>query len=226
MAISISSRRLFKILITALVFGLTAQCAVPSVAGALTCFRVRSQYTAQDAVTAESSIQWRFCGQNSGRLSVYRDSDTTSIVEVTLGNSGEPVEALIRLHTGGNDRTMVQPASGNILLSNGHAVPYDFLEPEDSVSGPIAVKQTIAGTDFETHFTRQVERVTKDELAAWITTGTQLFEAIGADEPLVRIALYRDDTVAVEQVWRTGDAFWLFEKTPLRHSWRLDPLEE
>ena len=191
--------------------GLTLLLSVTAAAGAAqSSFTVRSQYQSPIADTWNQTIDWTFSWETATQLTVSRPSDQNPMIRMQFRPDGRLVQVQTRLRLASDDRTLLQNPSRGIILSRGHAAPYDFLAPHDRTSGPLTITQTIAGSDFADTFMRTVEWITVGDLAASIIDGSNLLKNLSLSAPLMRIALKKGDTLVVEQLWHEGDGWWLY----------------
>lgn len=186
---------------------------------------VRSTYLSASTHTWGQATEWRFIWDNAQRLRIGSATDARMdaqpLVTMTFTPQGLPNTVAVRLGSGQSIKTFAPPISNDMVLSQGHPVPFDQLTPSDQKTATLSFHHTVAGTQFTEQLTRSVEWVTAADAPVDATIAATALSTLPATQPLLRITLKKGTALVVEQWWRPGDSLWICEQTPLRRSWRL-----
>ncbi len=180
-------------------------------------FSVRTVYKQAGVDRWTQTVDWNFVPGDENRCQVFRSGDAA--VQMVLGYDADGRLAMVddqisHLHI----RTL--DPNEFMVMSWGHPIPFDDLNPTSGFQGSVKLTKTIDQTRFVYLVDRKITSLSvADAVDAGMIDPDRF--STRTDTNLTVITISYQNELLVRQLWLEGDSWWLFEETGLRRSWRL-----
>ena len=170
-----------------------------------------------------SEVRWAFTEISEGEVRVTREGSEDPVVLLEYDQGGRLQRVEKRIGPGDKKIRVIEIPLAPIVLSEGFPVPYDDLAPHDDTIKDAVIKKQAGGATFSYKVRRETRDISLNEAMAENMVNEEMAGNL-TGKGLRLITVWKGEELLVRQLWPEGDSWWVYEETPLRKSWRVDPL--
>lgn len=183
---------------------------------------VKSLY--KDAST-EREIIWSFEDEGNTVKVSKEGSESLLLIKRDMNNRVYDIEykkdVSIRPSKASATSKNSRAQSNPIFLSDGHPVPFDWVDPAVTDTCELTLYKTAGGMTFKTVLKKEIEVISRDHALSAGYLNDENMHFAKPDKVYLMINITKDGNVIIRQLWQEGEKFWLYESTDLRTSFRI-----
>ena len=172
-----------------------------------------------------SEVRWAFTEISGGEVRVTQEGSEAPVVLLEYDQSGplQRVEKWIGL--GDKKIRVIESRLSPIVLSEGFPVPYDDLAPHDDTIKEAVIKKQAGGVTFSYKAARETRDISVNEAMTENIIDEQMAGKL-TGKALRLVIVRKGDALLVRQLWPEGALWWVYEETPIRKSWLVQPTND
>lgn len=182
---------------------------------------IRSEYLNSRTQEWGNEVTWVFRQKGGDRISVSRAGSEEPVIVLTYDSSGRLGYIEKRIPRGSRFVAIQEHPQGPIVLSEGFPVPFDDLSPFDDGLKEATIEKKAGTLTFSYRVTREVTRISHGDALSSGMVDPTMAKAMGGKGDLRLVTIRKAGGLVVKQLWAEGDAFWVYEETPVRRSRRV-----
>lgn len=184
--------------------------------------RIRSVYKTNVGTDFGNETKWIFEKTDANQIEVKREGSVDSILSLFYDDNGRLERVLnhISKERSGRQLETLRTPNASFFLSDGFPVPYDDLNFQDLTVKETVYEKQAGGMTFAFTVQRKTDEITVDEAIQLKMISKEQCSKL-QNSNLTLLSLFKGKQLLVKQLWCFGDAWWLYEETPYRRSWRM-----